>query len=68
MGRGSGSPAIRDRLRTIAHAIVARDRVDAIVLAGTELALVFDRETADFPHVDCGHVHIEAITERALAP
>jgi len=39
--------------------------VDAIVLAGTDLSVVFDESNTEFPHVDCAKVHIEAIL-RAL--
>ena len=35
--------------------------VDAIVLAGTDLALIFDETNIDFPCVDGAKVHIEAI-------
>jgi aspartate racemase len=38
--------------------------VDAIVLAGTDLALVFDETNIDFPHVDGAKVHIDAILRR----
>jgi aspartate racemase len=35
--------------------------VDAIVLAGTDLAQVFDESNTEFPHVDCAKLHIDAI-------
>jgi aspartate racemase len=35
--------------------------VDAIVLAGTDLSLIFDETNTDFPHVDCARAHIQAI-------
>jgi aspartate racemase len=35
--------------------------VDAIVLAGTDLALIFDETNTDFPCVDGAKVHIQAI-------
>jgi aspartate racemase len=38
--------------------------VDAIVLAGTDLSLIFDDTNTDFPHVDCAKTHIEAILAR----
>jgi aspartate racemase len=41
--------------------------VDAIVLAGTDLSLIFNETNTDFPHVDCAGVHIRAIM-RSLAP
>jgi len=35
--------------------------VDAIVLAGTDLSLIFDQSNTEFPNVDCAKVHIQAI-------
>jgi aspartate racemase len=35
--------------------------VDAIVLAGTDLALIFDETNTAFTHVDCVRTHIQAI-------
>jgi aspartate racemase len=32
-----------------------------VVLAGTELSLVFNEGNTDFPHLDCARLHIEAI-------
>ena len=49
------------RLRDMAHTLVRRDHVEAIVLAGTDLNLIFDESTAGFPAVDCAAAHIDAI-------
>jgi aspartate racemase len=35
--------------------------VDAVVLAGTDLSVVFDESNTDFPSVDCAKLHIQAI-------
>jgi aspartate racemase len=40
---------------------------DVVVLAGTELSLAFTEETAGFPALDSGRVHVDAIVDRALA-
>jgi aspartate racemase len=61
---GRTSPANVENLRRIASAIRARDRVDAIVLAGTDLNVIFDEATAGFPAVDCAAAHIDAILDR----
>ena len=45
---------------------VARDRVDAIMLGGTDLALVYEPDRSVFPLLDCAAVHADAITELAL--
>jgi aspartate racemase len=54
-------------LRHIAADLQRRDGVEAILLAGTDLAVIFDETTAGFPCIDCARVHIDAIVER-LAP
>ncbi|MEO8659550.1 MAG: aspartate/glutamate racemase family protein [Bryobacteraceae bacterium] len=47
----------REFLASLAHRLL----VDAILLAGTDLSLVFDEANTDFPHVDCAREHIRAI-------
>jgi aspartate racemase len=54
-------------LRRIAATLQQRDGVEAILLAGTDLAVIFDEETAGFPCIDCARVHIDAIVERLCA-
>ena len=49
------------KLRELAHTLKRRDRVQAIVLAGTDLNLVFNEANAGFPAVDCAAAHIDAI-------
>jgi aspartate racemase len=51
-------------LRTLAHTLIEREGLDGIVLAGTDLAFVFNPGNTDFPHVDGARVHIEAIMEQ----
>ena len=54
-------------LRRIAAELQRRDGVEAVLLAGTDLAVIFDEETAGFPCIDCARVHIDAIVERLCA-
>ena len=61
---GKGSPEKREKLAAVAKSLVERDRVDAIVLAGTDLTLVFDESTAEFPCVDCAAAHAREILKR----
>jgi aspartate racemase len=61
---GAGSAEQYDRLRRIAHTLCERDGVDAIVLAGTDLSLLFNPTNTDFPHIDGARVHIAAIMRR----
>jgi len=55
------------KLRALAHTLTDRESLDAILLAGTDLAFVFNPENADFPHLDGARTHIDAIMKR-LAP
>ncbi len=64
VGAGRGSAALETTLREVAQALIRREKVDAILLAGTELALLFGEETAGFPVVDCARVHRDAIIAR----
>ncbi len=54
-------------LRDLAHRICSRDNVQAVVLAGTDLSVVFDETNTDFPSVDCAKLHVQAIVERLAA-
>ena len=59
--RGQISADDEAKLRELAHTLCRRDRVEAIVLAGTDLNLVFNEGNAGFPAVDCAAAHIDAI-------
>jgi aspartate racemase len=61
---GSGTQEQYQGLRRLAHTLVERDGVEAIILAGTELSLVFNQANMDFPHVDGARLHIDAIMEQ----
>lgn len=58
---GKGSLEQYRGLSTLAHTLLKRDELDAIVLAGTDLALLFNDNDADFPCVDCAALHVQAI-------
>jgi aspartate racemase len=51
-------------LRRIAIELQNRDGVEAILLGGTDLAVMFDESTAGFRAIDVARLHIEAIVER----
>jgi aspartate racemase len=63
----AGGARQRDALTALANTICERDGVEAIVLAGTELALVFG-EGAEFPAVDCARLHLDAILREMGVP
>lgn len=54
-------------LRDLAHLICSRDNVQAVVLAGTDLSVVFSGSNTDFPAVDCAKLHVQAIVNRLAA-
>jgi len=54
------------RLRALAHTLCEREGVEAIILAGTDLALLFNEANTDFPHIDCTRLHLNAIMDRLL--
>ena len=55
------------QLRALAHRLIERENLDAIVLAGTDLSFVFNEGNTDFPHVDGVRVHIRAIMDELVA-
>jgi len=60
----AGNEADTAGLRRIAADLQRRDGVEAILLAGTDLAVIFDEATAGFPAIDVARLHIDAIVER----
>jgi aspartate racemase len=66
VARESATPQEIERLRTLAHRLIERERLDGILLAGTDWSFVFDAENADFPHVDGARAHIQAIMRELL--
>ncbi len=58
--------AQREGLTRLADKLMERDGIQSIILAGTDLALVFNENNTDFPHVDAARVHLSAIMLRAL--
>jgi aspartate racemase len=61
------TPEDYETLRTLAHTLVERERLDAILLSGTDFSFVFHPGNTDFPHLDGARIHIDAIM-RQLAP
>ena len=47
---------------------IEREKLDAIVLGGTDLAFVFNEENTDFPHLDGARVHIGTIMDALAEP
>jgi aspartate racemase len=64
---GAGGDAEREGLSRIAETLMRRDGVEAIIMAGTDLALIFDESNTPFPHLECARVHIDEILRTMLA-
>ena len=63
---GHGSAELHQEFTEIAVRICERDKVDAILFAGTDLSIIFNDENTAFPYIDCAALHIEAIVKVAL--
>ena len=63
---GRGSEQQRRDFTALAHTLLRRDCVDAILIAGTDLSLLFNETNTDFPHLDCATIHIGAIVRNLL--
>jgi aspartate racemase len=48
-------------LTSLAQTLQQRDKVEAILLAGTDLSLLFNEANTGFPHIDCATLHIAQI-------
>jgi aspartate racemase len=59
--QGQISAEDESKLRETARTLERRDGVDAIVLAGTDLNLVFNEANAGFAAIDCAAAHVDAI-------
>jgi len=64
---GVGSAVVRERLRRIAHRLCDEAGAEAIILAGTELSLVFEPENTDFPCVDGTRLHLDALMRKVFS-
>ncbi|MFZ0420675.1 MAG: hypothetical protein WAM04_21420 [Candidatus Sulfotelmatobacter sp.] len=64
--RGEGAKVERQALAFLAHILIQREGLEAIVFAGTDLALLFNPSNTTFPFIDCAQLHIDAIMKRML--
>jgi aspartate racemase len=64
---GIVTDAQRDVFHSAARRLIENEGAEAIMLGGTDLALVFDERSSPYPLIDCAALHVEAIAQRALA-
>jgi aspartate racemase len=57
----------RSIFHAVSHRLLENEGVEAILLGGTDLALAFNEQTADFPLIDCAGIHADAIARLAIA-
>lgn len=63
---GMVTEAQREVFNIAIQKLLVDQRADAIMLGGTDLALLFNEVDSPFPVVDCATIHIDAIAELAL--
>jgi aspartate racemase len=64
--KGVGTEEQHRKLTAIAHTLRQRDGVEAIVLAGTDLSLLFNEANTSFPYLDCATLHLQRIIRGLL--
>ena len=64
--KGAGTEEQHRNLTAIAHTLQTRDGADAILLAGTDLAVLFNPGNTEFPYVDCAALHLRRILKGLL--
>ena len=62
---GVVSKAHYDGFVTLAATLQRREAIEAVVLAGTDFAVMFNESNTPFPHVDCTRAHLDVIMQRA---
>ena len=63
---GVVTDAQRGVFNTAVQQLLVEGQVEAIILGGTDLALVYSEIDAPFPIVDCAAIHAQAIADLAL--
>ena len=56
----------RSIFNAASHRLIEDQGAEAIMLGGTDLALAFNEQTAEFPLVDCAGIHADAIAKLAI--
>jgi len=66
----AASGLVTDQQRSIfytaSHRLLENYGAEAIMLGGTDLALVFSEDTTEFPLIDCAGIHANAISRFAI--
>jgi aspartate racemase len=62
---GVANAGQRDTLQRTADALFEREKIEAIVLAGTDLSAFYDAQPPEYPAIDASAAHIHAIMRAA---
>jgi aspartate racemase len=65
----AASGVVTEAQRSVFNTVSRRlleDGAQAIMLGGTDLALVYDQQASEFPVIDCASIHVDAIVRLAL--
>jgi aspartate racemase len=63
---GRGTEEQFTGLTRLAHILRERESADAILMAGTDLSLLFSDANTDFPSIDCAALHIRWILQSMI--
>jgi aspartate racemase len=64
---GKSEATDADGFRRIAHELQRRDGVELVLIAGTDLTVMFDEASAGFPCLDVARLHIDAIVGQLVS-
>ena len=64
---GVATEAQRLVFNTVSRKLLKENGAEAIMLGGTDLALVFNQQDTTFPLVDCAAIHVDAIVRLAIS-
>ena len=64
---GVATEAQRLVFNTVSRKLLEENDAEAIMLGGTDLALVFSQQDTAFPLVDCAAIHVDAIVRLAIS-
>lgn len=62
--RGRGGADERAHFTEIANELCTREKLDAVILAGTDLSALFESHEPEFAYLDASRIHLAAIMER----
>ncbi len=63
---GQVTGAQREVFDAASRDLMTKGGTEAIMLGGTDLALVYDEASAPFPLIDCAAIHVDAVVRQAL--